>query len=140
MIKKTFKYEDFNGKERSEDVYFHLTNKEIAEWLTTEGDYTLDARIARVVQENNGKVIMKLFDDLILRSVGVMSLDGRRFDKNDKIREDFKATPMYSDLFMELMGDSEKAIEFLRGILPKDLQEGVLKIMAENGENFPKIG
>ena len=29
MIKKTVKYEDFNGVERSEDLYFNLTKTEL---------------------------------------------------------------------------------------------------------------
>ena len=118
MIKKHMKYVDYDGNEREEDFYFNLTKAEIAEMeLSTSGG--LDKTINQIIAEQDGKRIIELFKDLVLRSYGKKSPDGRRFIKSQELRDDFSQTEAYSDLFMELATDADKAAEFVNGIVPK---------------------
>ena len=118
MLKKTITYVDYDGKERIEDFYFNLTKAEITEMeLSEEGG--LIKTIERVVAEEDGAKIIEIFKDLILKSYGEKSLDGKRFIKSDKLKEEFSQTEAYSELFMELATNEEKASEFVNGIIPK---------------------
>ena len=120
MLKKTIKYEDFDGNERSEDFYFNLTKAELMEMeLSTEGG--LEKRIQSIINAQDIPKIVAIFKDLILRSYGEKSLDGKRFIKNDEIRDAFAQTEAYSELFMELATDEKAASEFVKGIVPKNL-------------------
>ena len=117
MLKKTVTYTDYNGVERTEDFYFNLTKAEVAEMeLSTDGG--LEAMIRRVVAEKNNKAIVKIFKELVLKSYGEKSPDGKRFVKNDAVREAFSQTEAYSDIFMELATDADAAAAFVNGIIP----------------------
>lgn len=117
MYKKTIKYTDFNGVERESDCYFNLTRTEIAEMqLTNDGG--LQEKINRIIKENDQEKIVKLFQDIILKAYGVKSDDGLHFYKSDKIREDFRHTAAYDELFMELSSNAESAAEFVNRIVP----------------------
>lgn len=125
MIKWTAEYEDYNGNTRKEDFNFHLTRAEIAEMeLSVEGG--LEAMVNRISSARNGKEIVETFKKLILMSYGVKSPDGRRFIKNQEVRDDFAQTEAFSQLFMSLATDAEKAAAFFKGIvgLDKDTAEG----------------
>lgn len=118
MLKKTIKYIDFDENERTEDFYFNLTKAEIMEMhLTTEGG--LEKFIDKIVKTNNTKQLVEIFKDLILKSYGEKSLDGKRFIKTPELREAFAQTEAYSNLFMELAQNEQAAIAFVNGITPK---------------------
>lgn len=117
MLKKTIKYVDYDGNEREEDFYFNLSKAEIAEMeMSTNGG--LDKMINRIIAERDNKRIIELFKDLVLRSYGKKSDDGRRFIKNQELRDDFAQTEAYSELFMELATDADAAAAFVNGIIP----------------------
>lgn len=123
MIKKTVKYNDYNGIERTEDHYFHLNEAEIME-LEMSINGGLSTMIDRVIAAQDGATIMKVFKDIILRAYGVKSDDGRRFIKNQEVRDSFVQTEAYSIIFMELVTDAEKAAEFVNGIIPEKKGSG----------------
>ena len=85
----------------------------------------LTALIQQVVDTEDTPKIVKIFKDLIGRSYGVKSLDGKRFMKNKpeggKYVDDFMETNAYSILFMKLATDSKAAARFINGIIPSDL-------------------
>jgi len=117
MYKKSITYTDFNGVEREEDFYFNLTRTEIAEMqLTNDGG--LQEQINKIVKAKDQEKIIKLFQDIILKSYGVKSDDGLHFYKDEKIREDFRHTAAYDELFMELSTNADAASEFVNGIVP----------------------
>lgn len=120
MLKKNFVYVDYNGVERKEDHYFNLTKAEIMEMeLGTTGG--LAETIQRLVSAQDQPAIIKIFKDLIRKSYGVKSADGKRFIKSDEIWAEFEQTEAYSMLFMELATDADKAAEFINGIVPADM-------------------
>ena len=117
MLKLTRTYDDYNGVSRTEDFYFNLTQAEITEMeLSVDGG--LVEMINRLVSAQDGKQIIALFKDIILRAYGEKSPDGKRFIKNQELRDAFAQTQAYSDLFMELATDSEAASKFVNGIIP----------------------
>lgn len=117
MLKKTIKYEDYNGVEREEDFYFGLNKAEIFELqATTEGGYT--ERIQRAVKAQDMTAIMTLFKEIILKTIGKKSDDGKRFIKSKEISDEFEQSPAYPILFMELATDVKAAKEFMETVIP----------------------
>lgn len=127
MLKKTIPYTDYNGNERTEDFYFNLTKAEIMEMeMSTTGG--LSEMIQNIVKTQDAPSIIKIFKDLILKAYGEKSPDGKRFIKSPELSAAFSQTEAYSQLFMELATDADKAAAFVDGIIPKDV--GTSKITA----------
>ncbi len=134
MLKRTMTYTDYDGNQRTEDFYFNLTKAEIMEMdLSASGG--LDKWITRIVAEQDGAKIVEIFKKIILKAYGEKSLDGKRFVKSAEISEAFSQTEAYSDLFVELATNAEKAAEFINGIVPgdanvssKEIQEKVVAL------------
>lgn len=121
MYKKTSTFIDFNGVERTVDLYFNLSKTELAEMeLTTTGG--LGDYLNKIIASQDTVAIMKMFKDLILKSYGERDPDGIHFHKSPEISKAFTETPAYDQLFMELL-DAEKASEFVKGIIPKDIAD-----------------
>ena len=137
MLKKTITFTDYDGVSRTEDFYFNLNKAETIKWMTTTGEYTLDKVLLRLAQERNGKKIMEIFEDLLHKSYGRKSLDGRKFEKSEEIWQDFYQTEAYSELFSELVTDAKKASAFINAIIPTVLAEEVAKAMNENKDGIP---
>ena len=126
MLTKTIKYTDYNGVERTEDFYFNLNKAGIMEMqLTTVGG--LDAYLKKIISAQDMPTLMRIFKDLVLKSYGVKSDDGRRFIKNEKLREEFEQTEAYSILYMELSTDADAAAAFVNGIIPADVAKQLPK-------------
>lgn len=120
MLKKTITYTDYNGTERKEDFYFNLTKAEIMEMeMGTAGG--MAEMIQRIVAAQDAPTIIKIFKDLILKAYGQKSPDGKRFIKNQDLRDEFEQTEAYSILFMELAQDDKAAANFVNGIMPADI-------------------
>lgn len=121
MLKKTITYTDYNGVTRKEDFYFNLSQAEIAEMqLTTPGG--MSEMLNRIVDAREDTELIKIFKDLIFRSYGEKSPDGKYFNKSEELSRAFSQTEAYSVLFMDLATDANKASDFVKGILPEDLQ------------------
>ena len=117
MLKKTFTYTDYNGVERTEDHYFNLSKAELMEMeLSTTGG--LAEMINKIVAAQDAPAIVKVFKELVLKAYGQKSADGRRFIKSKELADEFSQTEAYSQLFMELATDADKAAEFINGIVP----------------------
>jgi hypothetical protein len=117
MLKKTIPYQDFDGNQRSEDFYFNLTKAEVAEMeMSTNGG--LSKMLEKIIAEQDSKRLVDTFKDLILRSYGEKSPDGKRFVKTQELRDAFSQTEAYSELFMELATNAEMSAAFVNGIIP----------------------
>lgn len=127
MIKITKTYIDFNGNERKEDFHFHLTEAEVMKMqLSTTGG--LAEEIQRLISLQDGPAILAVFEDLVMKAYGVKSADGREFIKNQALRDSFAQTQAYSDIYVELATDADKAAKFINGILPANLAQKVAKM------------
>lgn len=122
MLKKTIKYVDYNDNERTEDFYFNLSKAEITEMqMSVEGG--LIEMLDKMSKEQNIPKLIEFFKDLILRSYGEKSPDGKRFVKSNDISTAFSQTEAYVNLYMELVTEPEKAAAFVMGIIPSDVRE-----------------
>lgn len=120
MLKKTITYTDYNGVERKEDFYFNLTKAELMEMEMSTTGGMVDM-LNKIVAAQDTPAIIKVFKDIILKSYGEKSADGKRFMKSDEIRESFAQTEAYSELFMELATNTEAATDFINHIIPNDV-------------------
>lgn len=139
MYQKKIKFVDFNGKEREQTFYFHLTKAELMEMeLSVDGG--LQEYVKKIVEAEKTPQLVELFKKLILMSYGEKSDDGMRFVKkaNDghRLSDDFEQTDAYSELFTELATNTESATAFVNGILPAQLQEQVAEAQ-KNGHAYP---
>lgn len=139
MLIKKIKYTDFRGVEREEEFYFNMSKAEVLKWLTTNGNYTLDAVLGKLIKTENVKDLVGEFDYLITSSYGEISLDGISFVKTKEATDKFVQSNAYSELFMELVGDAQKAAAFFNGILPDDLSESIQKAMKDNPDGLPDV-
>lgn len=122
MVKKTVTYTDYNGVERTEDFFFNLTEAEASEMeLSVDGG--LSSMIEGIVKAKNVPAVVKIFKELLLKSYGEKSSDGRRFIKSPELSTAFSQTEAYSILFMELGTDPEKAAAFFNAIMPQSIRE-----------------
>ena len=137
MLKKTIKYEDFNGETVSEDFFFHLSKAELVELeLSHKGG--LSESLQRIIQAEDGKGIIAEFKNIILTSYGKRSDDGRRFIKNQQLRDEFESTEAYSTLFMELITDTDAAVEFINGVIPQGMAEEAAKLASVDLKAVPE--
>lgn len=122
MIKKTITYTDFNGTTRTETFCFHLSQAETIEFECSESG-GITKLIEKIIATQDNVKLVDIFKDLIRRSYGEISPDGRRFcktdDKGRPLFQQFEETEAYSILFMELATDDKKAAEFIKGIIPE---------------------
>lgn len=126
MLRKVIKYTDYNGVEREEPKYFNLSKAEIMEMeLSTCGGFA--EMIEKIVAAQDIPSIVAVFKDLILKSYGEKSPDGKQFIKSEAMSRDFSQTEAYSVLFMELATDAEAAAAFINGIVPADVSSELNK-------------
>lgn len=124
MLKKTITYEDFNGDKRTEDFYFNLTKAELIEMeMNTEGG--LAEQIQKVIETKDNRKIMEIFKNFIVKSYGIKSEDGLRFEKSEEISNAFTHSEAYSELFMELCTNETAAAAFVNGVIPKSISSQV---------------
>lgn len=124
MLTKTIKYTDYNGVEREEKFLFNLSKAELMEMeLGTVGG--LGDMITKIIEAKDVPSIIRTFKSLILKAYGEKSADGKRFVKVDEngqpLSVKFSQTEAYSVLFMELAQDSVAAANFIKGLLPADI-------------------
>ena len=84
MLKKTITYTDYDGLERTEEFRFNLTKAELMDMeLTTVG--TFSKLMQKIIDEKDMVRLAKYFKELILKSYGVKSDDGKRFIKSPEL-------------------------------------------------------
>lgn len=135
MFSKTFEYKGYDGKTHKETWWFNLSESELLklELGSVGGVNGLMNRLLR--EEQPGKVV-DVFEKIILGAVGERSADGRRFLKrNGAVAEDFRETPAYDQLFLELIGSGDALSTFLKGAIPEEVRQNLEKAEAERAKN-----
>lgn len=138
MLERTFTYTGFDGKEHKDTWCFYLSKADLLEIHL--GTYVgLDVLMQRLIDAQNGKEIMAIVKEIILKSVGRPSVDGRRFIRNQETRDEFEQTESFSQLFEELVLDGDKALEFISAIVPAEMGERMKAARAEEEATFEKV-
>lgn len=122
MLAEPITYVDFNGNERTETFYFNLSQAEVTEWeVSRKGG--LSELIKLIMAEQDIPKLMDIFKQIIIRSYGKKSADGRLFEKEDadghKLVAEFMATNAYSNLYMKLATNAQAAVDFIHAVVPE---------------------
>lgn len=121
MLKKTYTYTDWNGKERTEDFYFHLSKSKLSEMDLKKGGYA--EWVKEIIAAKDNETLVETFKKTILASYGEIAPDGRRFIQSNELSEAFSQTPAYDMLFMELVSSADAAAKFFNSIVPEDVKK-----------------
>ena len=138
MLKKTIKYVDYDNNEREEYFYFNLNKAELTE-MESSINGGLSTMLKKMVQERDVSELVKILKEIIMKSYGEKSNDGKHFRKSEELSKAFTETEAYVEIFMEIASSPESAINFINGILPADVREQISKnqeaTKVENVEN-----
>jgi len=119
MYKTSVTYVDFDGNERVEDLYFNLSTAEVTEMeVSCPGGYA--KMLDSIVKSQDQAAIYKTFKEIVDKSYGVKSEDGKYFRKTESALLDFKSSGAYDQFLINLLADGGKtAADFVNGIMPQ---------------------
>lgn len=115
MFKHEITYTDFNGNERSEDFYFHLSTPEVVR-LEAKIGAPIDEYTRTIAEQQDLSKILDFLEDIILSSYGRKTTDGKSFIKNKELRTEFEYSQAYAELFEEMITDHNLAAKFGEGV------------------------
>ena len=139
MLKQAITYTDFDDNENTEVLYFNLTKVELAENLNLKDelenlqqDFTGDPN--RNLEEHEIRRILDLVKTFMRLSYGVRSGDGKRFIKTPELWTEFTQTAAYDAFLFGLFEKPQNAVNFMAGILPKDLRNAAMEAAGKEGK------
>lgn len=138
MFSRTFEYTGYDGQPHKDTWWFNLSEAELYK-LELSNLGGMNGMMNRLLRESKPGEIVEVFESLILSAVGERSVDGRKFIKNQEIRDDFYQSKAYSDLFVELVSSGEKLAEFLKGAIPAEVAAELAKAEEEKSKDKPVI-
>lgn len=141
MLAKQITYKTFDDREITETFYFHFNEKEIVDLETDpRGGFSVMAEKANA--QEDPRQVMDFFSDLILKSYGEKSRDGKRFIKERdevhtgsdgttfvrtvRLAHEFAETNAFAALYMELLTNSQAGADFFNALFPKEVVERFL--------------
>lgn len=131
MIRKEIQYKDLEGNNVVGEFWFHMSVAEMLE-MEKEVEGGMKAVVQKIVDTEDETKVLPLLRDLISRSVGKKSSDGRRFLKTREDKSDLVDSDAYSKLMIELLTVPNAAVEFFNGVAPKDIHELAQKVAAQD--------
>jgi hypothetical protein len=134
VLKKVVNYVDFEGKERSDTLYFNLTEPEVVR-LDVQFEGGLEEYINNLDVDIAPENILNLFERVIKASYGEKGEDGRHFIKNEEMMDMFNQSAAYAALFVELVQNADQAAIFFNGLLSKTTVEKVAKVVSHSPSN-----
>lgn len=120
MLRKEITYTTLNGEKVTDICYFNMTKAEIAAMQVKMDGKFIDY-LKDLVAGNHVEALFNIFRDIVLDSYGERSADGKRFVKGPDKRAEFEYSLAFSELFVDLIQNSEKMSAFTRAILPADM-------------------
>lgn len=144
MFKYEQKYTDYNGVERSDMLYFNLSKAELMEMeLSTQAG--VEEMIRMLIATKDNAKIVSLFKEMILKSYGIKSEDGRRFIKSQQLRDEFEQSEAYSEFFIAMIAnEDELQTKFINGVIngtnvPNLTEEDAIAKLKELGYDTTRI-
>ncbi len=134
MITKNITFEDLEGNQITQPFYFNVSKAELIKLQTKEKN-GLDRKLRQIANNQDVNGLITTINEFIEMSYGEKSEDGIAFIKQKngvRLVENFMNTDAYSKLFEELVSDPDKLMEFIIGILPKDLAAQAQAEIAKN--------
>ena len=124
MIKKTLTFKNFRKETETEDFYFNMSEGELTLMhirAIDQKNESFSDKLDKISKGLQGAELADVIEDLVLRSYGVKTSDGKRFRKNPEILEEFTSSNAYSTLITELFSIEGSLAEFINGVVPDDL-------------------
>jgi hypothetical protein len=115
MFKHTVTYNDFNGTERKEELYFHLSLPEVTR-IEAEIGKPIDQYTQELVTNMDMKNLLDFLERIILNSYGQKTSDGKSFYKSKGLRDEFEYSQAYAEIFEQLLTNPELAKKFGEGV------------------------
>lgn len=125
MLKRTISYSDFNGVNRTENYYFHLSAEDLVDVMAMFEDK--DGKTIDPATLGNSKGI-RLVIDLIASAFGLKSEDGLRFEKSEALKESFIQSAAFDALIARFLVGTDDPTDFVMELLPKEF---VAKLAAQ---------
>lgn len=136
MLKKTISYTDFDGNNVTEELNFHLFKSDVMEIATElpdglfdsidENNPTSEKNLSVIVDKLGRNGVFKFIKTLIIKSYGIKSADGRRFEKTEQLANEFSQSLAFDALLTELLANDAAAFEFMSKVIPADVAGNVL--------------
>lgn len=140
MLKETITYEDYAGNTVTDTLHFNLSKKDLLDLGFASGSNKLykdikhmqeiaaDKNATEEEKEKTYRDMFKIFLEIIQKSYGEVSEDGRRFVKDEKIQAEFLDSAAFDALLTKFVSNPDTAFKFVSAILPKDLTNAVTPI------------
>ena len=116
MLKKHVKYQGFDGEIIEEDLYFNLTRMDAIELSARYESKDLAAYMDEIVKNKDIVSLYRVLKDIVLLAYGVKSEDGKRFIKNETVKNDFEESLAFAQLIEDLHETESALSEFVTGI------------------------
>jgi hypothetical protein len=132
VLKRRITYENpFTGQSITEEFHFHIPKSEFIrmeveehqeKYVSNDGEELtgMRAKLQRIVDSEDGKAMMPVFEDMIRRAYG--RKDGDRFMRSDELWDDFKGSGAFDQLLFELCTDADAAANFVIGTFPANME------------------
>lgn len=150
MVKIAIEYENFDGENTQENVYFNLNRRELIELVNSKIDDVPFNEYVKILEDrtkNDKKAYqeeaLKFLDYMMERSYGERSEDGKRFMKKDEkgvlLYEYFKNSLAYDAVLNYIVSSPERVIGFITNIISgvqiPGVKEAINKINNELSTN-----
>lgn len=137
MFKDTVSFEDYNGDNVTETLYFNISKPELAKlnYSVSETYLSKLEKMQEALKAHDESIIgevVDFFEEIVSLSYGVKSEDGKRFIKSEEITEEFMQSNAYEQIFMKLINDEDYVEKFFLGIIPSDVAVEVMTKQEES--------
>lgn len=142
MIKYPISYIDFNGVEKTEELWFHISKTDVL--MAKDNVYNQIVTIAKELQEKAKiiekieketiekpeeitpnhiiiadavRLMAKLLDNLFNLSYGKRSDDGSRFIKNEEVLKEWKSSCSYDAMITKMISNPKELTTFVETLM-----------------------
>lgn len=153
MVRKEFKYTDYDGNEKTLEAYFQLNKNDCIdlnnEFKEEGGLINYLKTLMKEAKENpNGtpdEAFIRFVRLLVTKSFGIRPKDDPTLylkddDRGRPLVRKFKGSPAYDDFVYNLLSGEEDLAAFVDSIMPNipnDQKEEAKKLLAEEGIELP---
>lgn len=118
MIKKIIKYTNFDGVEKTREVYFHLGKADMAR-VYADSDWLKELQDA--AERRDTKVMLEKIEYMVRLSYGIRTEDGEGFKKTREIQDEFIHSAAYEEFIAQLLTEENGFPNFIKSVFPPKL-------------------
>lgn len=126
MITKVISFTDAFGVPRTERLYFHFTKTDILD-LEFESETPLSEMMEKMKGDVEARDVIRMFKDVVGQAYGIKSPDGKKFLKNERIKEEFLSSEIFGEFMFSLASNPQEMAEFISALVPADMLEDAKK-------------